>query len=553
LAVPAATARKPAFIAGLILYAAVSLWSLGWFPFVHSDEAWLASLTRAMIRERSLTATEDFFVLTPRYPHAIKSIYHLVQMPFVGFSFSAVAARLVSWATGVGSLALIWSTARRVSGTSMASITATVGLFAVDVQLLAAFHTARQEAVLILVLLLSLFLFFRRADSWRIRDTVILGCVLGGSIGIHPNSFIVAVPFVFLMFTTRPIGQTSGGSGRWGLSQAALLVATLAAFAILFVVLSLLMDRGFVAHYAAFGQAVGVGDSLLERWFRLQHFIGKLYHQTSGTYYLPPIRLQLLIAGGSVVAGAAVVLGSALLAGAPGIRRDSVRRISRLLICTAGVVIAIFAIGKFSPPSVAFILPPAYLLVGAVLAWVADRFVQRRGSRTLGRTVGIVAVWMVTAALIAGSVVPTVSELIAWRPVSYPAYRQSIRDHVEPDDIVLGNLNTAFALEYGRLRTWRDLDRLEEADLSFEEFVRREGVSIILYPDELDLIYRERPVWNDVYGNLYPYYEDLQAFLAEDCELVGSYPEPIYAMRLVSKMPDSGATLRIYRVVTDGR
>lgn len=36
------------------LYIAVHLATLAWFPFVHSDEAWLSSLTRTMIVERSV-------------------------------------------------------------------------------------------------------------------------------------------------------------------------------------------------------------------------------------------------------------------------------------------------------------------------------------------------------------------------------------------------------------------------------------------------------------------------------------------------------------------
>ena len=438
-------------IAGLILYALFSLWSLPWFPFVHSDEAWLASLTRAMIEERSVAATEDFFVLTPRHPHAIKVVYHLLQMPFVGASFGAVSVRLLSWAAGVGSLVLIYLTARRLFGGSAtsarggaaAAILATVGLFAADAQLLTAFHTARQEALLLLVFVLALFLYFRRADSWRACDTVVLGIVLGVSIGVHPNSFIIAVPFVPLMLATRPREQSSAEGNhpqlrRPRLEQAGLLIVILAGFAALFVGLSLLMDHEFFAHYAAFGRSVGVGDSLLQRWFRLRRFVGKLYNQIAGTYYLPPIRLQLILAAGAGVAGTLVVAWSSVVGAGRlfgGRRANPVTRaVLRLLICIVAVVLAIFAVGKYSPPSIVFILPPVFLLVGSLPAWIMDELHARR------ETVwpASVAVMVVVAALVVATGVTTVRELTAWRPVSYAEYQRSILDHVEQDDIVLG-------------------------------------------------------------------------------------------------------------------
>ncbi|MCK4514499.1 MAG: hypothetical protein KAU31_04530, partial [Spirochaetaceae bacterium] len=507
-------------IVGLVLYALLSLWSLPWFPFVHSDEAWLASLTRSMIEERSIAATEDFFVLTPRYPHAIKVIYHLFQMPFVAISFSAVAARLLSWAAGIGSLVLIYLTARPApaprgtgvvgtgtTGTTIARVgaaapvLAAVGLFAGDLQLLTAFHTARQEAVLVLVFALALFLYFRRADSWRARDTVVLGIVLGASIGIHPNSFIIAAPFVPLMLITRPGEQPAGESDlppwRHRFAQAGLLMVVLAGFAALFVGVSLLMDREFFAHYAAFGRSVGVDDSLLERWFRLRRFVGKLYHQTAGTYYLPPIRLQLILSAGAVVAGTLAVAWSSVVGAGRlfgGRRANPVTRaILRLLICIVAVALAIFAVGKYSPPSIVFILPPIFLLVGSLVAWMMDELRPWRGAGIAGRAARVGAAIGV-AALVAATGITTVRELAAWRPVSYAEYQRSILDHVEQNDIVLGNLNTAFTFDYGRLRTWRDLAHLDDAGLSFQQFVEREGISVILYPDELDLIYRERPV-----------------------------------------------------------
>ena len=555
---------------GLALYALLSLWSLPWFPFIHSDEAWLASLTRSMLAEGSPAATEDFFVLTPRYPHAIKVLFHILQMPFVAASFSAFSVRLLSWATGVGTLVLLFATARRLyrptvtaggavrdpgAGSSPLEHTgatggarpiaavataAAVGLAAADVQLLTAFHTARQETVLVLVLTLALFLFFRRAEAWRRRDTIALGLLLGASIGVHPNSFIVAAPFVPLMLTVRPAGPL----GRIRFSELGVLIAILGACAALSVALSLLMDRGFFSHYAAFGEAVGVADPFLRRGYRFGQFFAKLWHQAAGTYYLPPIRLQM-VAGAVSLAGGVVILVSRRAAG-------PVRAIGRLLISVAALLAAIFAVGKYSPPSIVFLFPPMFLLIGTEAAWAGQTLSGGRGpaqGAPRRRLVAAAALAVGVGALVVASGLSTVRELREWRAYSYADYTAAVREHVAPDDVVLGNLNTAFALEHGQLRSWRDLASLEAAGLSFAEFVRREGIDVILYPDELDVIYNERPVWNGLYGNLYPYYEEMQRFLADSCELVGVYSAPVYAMRIVPKMAQ-GERLRVYRLRT---
>lgn len=566
----AAGRRRSVLLAGLLAYAAFSLWTLPWFPLVHSDEAWLASLTRTMLEEGSLAATEEFFVLTPRFPHAIKVLYHLLQMPFIAVSFSAVSARLPGWAAGIGTLVCLWFAGRSATGRNddvapagsasgdVAGIAAGIApalLAAVDLQLLVTFHTARQEALLVFILSLALWVFLRRADSWRTRDTLLLGGILGLSIGIHPNSFIIAVPFVLLILSVS-------GGWRRRLREFAVLVGVLATFAAVYVGLSYLMDSDFLRNYIAFGDSVGVTDSLPRRWFRFRAFFQKIYHQYAGTYYLPPVRFQLILfaltAAGALLAagGAALGLrrsgskgrpggasGSARAAEAPGGRGPGMR-VLRLLVAVAGILIGLFVVGKLSPPSIVFLFPPLFLLVGAVAKWMT----RWSGSREKLRGAGRVTIVILLGSLVGASAGLTLAEMSRWSRSSYVEYQQAIRSHVRDDDVVLGNLNTAFFMEPGQLRVWRDLDRLRESGLTIEQFIEREQISLILYPDELDLIYRERPMWNIVYGNLFPYYDNLNRFLTRECDLVGIYDAPVYAMRLVTRMESEDARLRVYRV-----
>lgn len=84
------------FLPGLIY----SILTLTAFPFVHSDEVWLAELSREIGTTGNLSATEPFFRLTDRYPHGMKILFHLIQAPLVSHSFSPAAARLPSLLAG---------------------------------------------------------------------------------------------------------------------------------------------------------------------------------------------------------------------------------------------------------------------------------------------------------------------------------------------------------------------------------------------------------------------------------------------------------------------
>lgn len=85
----------------ILMACLLSLSFLESFPFVHSDESWLAGLSRAMLEEKSIGVTEPFFDARPRYPHGIKALFHLMQMGMITlFGYGVRAARLLSWIGG---------------------------------------------------------------------------------------------------------------------------------------------------------------------------------------------------------------------------------------------------------------------------------------------------------------------------------------------------------------------------------------------------------------------------------------------------------------------
>ena len=506
------------------MFLGLHLWSLGFFPFVHSDEAWLASLTRTMMEERSFGVTEEFFRLTERHPHAIKSVFHALQMPFLAISFSHITARVLSLGASAAALACFGASLRR-SGLDLVSSLLFVLLLTADVQFFYIAHLARQEILLVLVMCAG-FAVAMPPDRWSYRRTLLLGTLLGFSIGVHPNAFIVTLPF-FALLLWHP------GGFRQMLLHALLLGATLAFWGILFVALSYRMDAAFLSNYLAFGERVGVADSPLRRFLRLGNFFEKLFHQAGGTYYLPPIR-------GRLVAFAAAILSAAPLGFVLG--NPWRRRLLSALSAVVAVVLGLYLVGKYSPPSAIFLWPPIYLLVAMIYRGVKERYFSRGGNiHNLWTTLGTLAL----VVLVIVTSLPTLRELSKFRDYPYSRYIHRIRDAVPQGSQVLANLNTAFAFPSDALYVYRDLNRLESG---IGEFLQANDIDYVVFPGELEVIFQERPQWNLLYGNLYPWYEDLRSYLRREGDVVRAFDAPVYGMRIVPYIFKRDSRLEVYRL-----
>jgi 4-amino-4-deoxy-L-arabinose transferase-like glycosyltransferase len=187
------------------------LWTLSWFPFVHSDEVWLASLTRG-ISERGLSATEDFFILTPRYPHALKSLYHVLQIPFLQSDWSIVSARMLSFISALLVLLLLFHIFRRVF--SLWAAFFLTFLLAFDSWFFSASHMSRQEMMILLLTVLAFFCLVKgnyTADKkegnekkWG-RYVFFAALFVGVGIFVHPNSCIaMAAVFPWVLALSEP-------------------------------------------------------------------------------------------------------------------------------------------------------------------------------------------------------------------------------------------------------------------------------------------------------------------------------------------------------------
>lgn len=510
-----------------MLYLLFHLLTLCSFPFAHSDEAWLASLSRTMLQSGELSATEEFFHITPRYAHAIRILFHILQFPFILISFSLISVRLFSLLCGLGTIIFMVRLGLffKEEGETRFLYLIPALLLGIDIQFIYISHLARQEICLLLLLVFSLDYFYRSLRQHRFRDDILLGIVSGLAVGIHPNSFIIAIPiaslYLFYLISHRGVEGFSGV----GLRNFLLWLLPIVFFALIFLLASRYFEPSFPRHYLEFGAKHGVADSLLTKLIRLPRFYKKMFYQIGGTYYLPDIRLQLLVFAATIGFSFLTLI----------IYKRKRRIILSLLLVVFALNLGILIVGKYSPPSIVFIFPPVLLLTGILLSSIRKKIL-------------LIISLLLAAAYIVFTLYCTIVEIGDWRKVSYKGYLENISRSV-PDEVpVLANLNTAFAFSTGQLHEWRDLARLSEAGLTFAEYIRENNIRYIVYPDEMDVIYRERPVWNDLYGNLYYYYEDMQAFLSEQCRFIAAFPAPVYGMRITQYMFKQPYRIKIFLV-----
>ena len=480
------------------------------FPFMHSDESWLSTLSRDMLVNKDLGVTESVFDVMPRYPHAIKVVFHLVQMAFIQvFGYQLFSVRLISLVCGVGVLYFFYRLIEDMTESTWLAIVGMV-LLAVDVQFIYATHFARAEAMLLLVLVWGLWLTMHWRETHLMRHDVLLGILLGVAVGIHPNALFVAlaigcvyvwqwyqkkIKFVNLLLLVLVVGVLAG----------------------LFVGISFIFDGDFIRHYFTYGSTLGVDETFIDKVRGLFPYFGRLFTGESGTYYTPDVRLQLIVF-------LSVILFSALVA----IKKTAKPRVD-LLFALIGIVVGMVIVGRYSQPSVIFVFVVYYaLLIGFV-----------DGSRVLRNGLLILLLCVVG--------VQTIQSIRPFLNSDYENYLAEIYRLVPADAVVLANLNTEYAFEAGHLFDYRNLTFLNEEGISFAEYVEDNQIEYIVLPDEMGFIYARRPAWNVMYGNLYPVYDELRDFLNDDCELMGSFTSP-YAMRIIRFMYDEDWMVRVYQV-----
>ncbi len=513
----------------LSIYLVFNIFTLLYYPFVHSDEAWLSGLTRAWLNRGTITTTEPFFDLYPRAPHAIKILYHAMQaLVFLVSGYGIFQARLLSLALGIATLLAFRRLLLRVLPEPDRAKRAGffMILLALDPQFIGAAHLGRQEIALMLMMMLAaLRLVPRAGEPGGFATGFKAGLVVAVAIGIHPAAFLLAATLAGMILTMRRRFPTLAG-----------FFLACALGAMVFVGLSLLMNPAFFHDYLAFGDSVELGVPWYIKLVRFPDWYQKLWLRYSGTYWIPELRPLLPLYALSVAASLilAVVRARPVVA-AP-------------FLALAGFNTALVMLGKFGAPLFALEVPLCYLALALFLSYGGVHHTKR-------------ATWWVASSLVllvAGTTAYNLLDIRHADTERYADYEANIRSVLADEEPslraegrqlrVLANLNSEYALPYGTLLDFRNLAYLKAGGLDFASYIETRNITHILYPEEMDLIYRERPVWNILYGNVAAYYDDMQRFLHDDCVAVGSFASPVYGMRIVAYSGTRAWKVTLYRV-----
>lgn len=509
--------NKYIFAAIIALYIAISLATLTRFPFVHSDEPWLSGLSRNIMEKGDYSVTEDFFDLKERHPHAIKIIFHTIQILFMKImGYNIFTFRLISLCFGLLTLYFTYRLGTVVLGTQRGALAA-AALLAVDVQFIYASHFARQEIIILFLLVLGMWYKLKNAEASSLKHDAVVGVIIGLAIGIHPNSFIISLPFGLIYLYEILILK------RRRLRSLITYVSTVACFALFFVSLSLYFDPNFITNYSKYGNSFDVFDPITSKLGEVKYFYLKLFYGVSGTYYTPDIRFQFFLFGAALIISAYKLIKGRSISGSQG-------RIMAILLALLAVNSGIIIIGRFNQTSIVFLFPLFYLLVAYAMEGLSSRYRQA-----------------VTAILFAALVFFTVSNYMEFRDNSYSSYLAEFSRTIAAKDKTLGNLNSEYYFDNGSLYDYRNLEFLKDNNISFAEYIRKNNIKYIIYSEELDLIHELRPKWDGIYGPM-DYYDDMKAFLEKSCTLVHEFTDSYYGIRIVRYMGTKDWKIRIYRV-----
>lgn len=500
----------------LFIYFIINLLFLTKFPFMHSDESWLSGLSRNMLETGSFSVTEPFFDLKIRNPHAIKILYHMIQILFIRvMGYSLLTVRFISIIFGMLTLLYFYKLSLSIFQSKRLAFFSVI-LLAIDIQFLYASHLARQEIILVFVLVLGLYLFFSTLDHRKLKHDAFIGIAVGLSIGIHPNSFIIALPFVtiYLFFILLKV-----------IKPVSLIVftTTVAFFTTGFVLLSFSFDPNFIANYLAYGQSeFGVLEPLHSKFAEIKDFYLKLYHGVSGTYYMPNIKIHFIIFSVVLIYTLTQVLTLNL---------HSCSKPIGLLLSFISVNAGIVFIGRYNQTSIIFIFPVLYLLLANLISKYSNK--QQ---------------FYIITILFFSLMMNSFANIYPYLGTSYKNYHQQISKVITPESIVLGNLNTEYFFDNGKLLDFRNLAFLRENGLTFEDYIRKNKIEYIIYSEEMDYIFDTRPKWYGLYGNL-TYYEDMQSFLKDHCIMVHHFTDKTYGVRISRLINSKEWAVTIYKVL----
>lgn len=514
------------YLSLFIAYILYSTLSLTGYPFVHSDETWLAGLSKTIWDSGSFKVTEPFFHLFPRQPHAIKSLFHLTQGLWTsGFGYSIQSVRALSLFISAIYLGMFyWYASRKSEDGSRVRAFLLTALQAVSIQFIYASHFARQEIFILLFMMISYayvdFRILSHPGKITLRPGIILGFVTGVSIGFHPNSFLIGCVILSILV------YDAWKQRRW--SALVPYSVTSGLFAALAVAVSLYWNTSFVHDYRDFGQSLGATGGIVEKITSFPLFLYKLYHQISGTYHTPDIRFEM------VLLVLLLLLSTAVAAWR---RLNKIETLPELEVPIAGALgltAGLILIGRYNATSIVFYLP--------FISFLAMGLMKQSRKSTVPSTAPLL-ILAVTVGLLGVKGFQIVSQPVL---EPYADYLMEIRKAVPDGQQTLVNLNAGFAFDPQNFSDYRDLAYLEDAGMTMLEYLDRYDIDFVVLPEEMDYIYRNQDKWSILYGEM-PYYPELLSILENQFEIVHDFQSPQYGMRIPVYNDGYPWTVRVFK------
>lgn len=497
----------------LMVYFIINLTLLTDFPYIHSDEPWLSGLSRNIIMNHAISVTEPFFDAYERNPHAIKLIFHLLQGGFMQlFGYTIFTFRLISLLFSVGTLTFFYRLCRVIGQSQKFALLTTV-LLSLDIQYLYASHLARQEIIILFAMVLSAYLLISHIDKHTYFRDIAIGTVIGLSIGIHPNSFIIAltIGFAYLFFIHKK---------KIHFKNLLVLIGVVILFCILFIGISLYMDPNFFSNYSEHGKNFGAYNGLSGKFFDFGAFYQNVFLRESIEYYMPNIKFQLLLFG--------FVLIVTVLYSLKDWNKNRLSQLKPISVMVVSINLGLLLIGRFNVTSIVLIFPFMILLTAILLQHWDEK------NRLLGLLI------LITAINTAVQIQPYASQ--------YSEYEHNISQFIDESDVVLGNLNSEYCFANGQFFDYRNLQYLDEKGISFENYITSRNINTIITYEELDYIYENRPQYDVMYGDLTYVYPEMQDFLKSHCEEVYCFSDATYGTNLAPLIDQRQWQVHIFKV-----
>jgi len=569
----------------LLVWTVLNGLTLTVFPAVHSDEAWLAGLAKAYLDQGSVAATEPFFDLFPRQPHAFKMLFHVLQAGLIWLlGFDVFAVRLLSLLAAVVTLILVYQGLVRQTGRHGLALGLMVAL-SLQPLFLTTSHLARQESLILAVLAAAYAVL---PHIRLLRKGFWFGLLLGSAALIHPNALFPAViAGLVLLWNTL--------ARRVSLKTLLFFGAGLAVAGSILVALSLWVNPNFMQNYAEFGANLAVDAAPNQRGANLQQFVRQLWRQDNGTYWLPDLRGLLVATPLLALLGLAaqVSMGRGWWSPKSSLRKGDRQEkvlLENGLLGLGGFVLVLFVIGRFNPTSIAFILIPLIWILGGIA----------------GMDWRSVPLLLVTGAIVAGAVAlphdfgPFIHQRIGTGEDPYRVYSAEIRRHLPANAIVLGNLSAGFVLQQ-TAESFYDLRNLsyvtnnigyldhrfqseengldnpmsddlaprasdalpprvdganatsQNVEVAVTTYLQEHGINTVVWYEEYDFILRNPDWW--VLYEIRPgrtadpaVLRALKAILEQQGERIHTFTAPVYGTRVVRYQGDYPWAVSLYRI-----